>query len=124
MRLRSLLLACIASATAFGVAGCIADGGYGGGGYGYDYEYYGGPDADFYSGWGPGYYVVPGHFHGRYGPRGGHPYRAAPGGHLPPSLPRGAPHGAPRGGAIPHGGAPRGGVPRGGGGRGGGPRGH
>ncbi|HEY7929613.1 MAG TPA: hypothetical protein VID71_06355 [Steroidobacteraceae bacterium] len=124
MTLRPLLLACAASAAAFGLMGCVADGGYG---YGYSYDYVGpayvGPDLGFYSGfWGPDDYIGPGHFHGRYRDRRDHdhdrdhghgddhdhphffPYRTAPGGRRPPSLPHGFAHR----GAIPHGGrAPR-----------------
>jgi hypothetical protein len=118
--LRVLSRACAAGAL-LALGGCVADGGYGGG-YGYDYDYYDvGPDYGFYDGavLGPAYYVGPGHFHGRYGPHGGpHPYRPAPGGHPPPSLPHG---GGFRGGGF-HGGA--GGGRGGGGGHGGGGRGH
>lgn len=118
MRLRPLLFACAALAAVLAVTGCVGDGGYGDG-YGYDYGYYG-PDVEFDDGfWGPAYYVGPGHFHGRYGPHRGRPaYRPAPGGRLPPSLPRGAS----RGGAVHGAPAPRGGGAVHGGGRG--PRGH
>ena len=101
MRARILIIGTIAALA----AGCVAvpDGGY----YdeGYPYNYYGGYYGPDY-GWGPDFFVGPGHEHGRHGGFGhggehgglghggghSHSFRSAPAGRSMPSLPSGGGH--------------------------------
>ena len=137
MTLRPLLLACAASAAAFGLVGCVADGGYG---YGYDYDYVGpayvgpayvgpayvGPGLGFYSGFrGPDDYIGPGHFHGHYRDRRDHDHyhdhdRDRGHGHdrdQPHFVPYRPAPGGRRAPSLPHGFAHRGAIPHAHGGR-------